>query len=117
MGKTESQNALVVALSTAATMDEAKEIARHLVEQRLAACVNLVPNMFSIYRWKGDVCEDSEVLLVIKTRRACLDKIKKALAALHSYDVPELVATEIADGLESYLDWVRQETICNEGTE
>ena len=112
MGKMDSQNDVMVAFSTVASMEEAKKIARHLVEQHLVACVNLIPNIVSVYRWKGDICEDSEILLMMKTQPACLGGIKKALGKLHSYEIPELVATEITGGLESYLNWVRQETNC-----
>jgi len=117
MGEKELQTGFVVALSTTASMEEAKKIARVLIERRLAACVNLVPEVLSIYRWKGDVCTDDEVLLVIKTRRTCLAKIKQVLGDLHQYEVPELIALDIMNGLENYLHWVQQETGCDERTE
>jgi periplasmic divalent cation tolerance protein len=97
----------VVALSTVATPEDAERIARALVERRLAACVNVVRGITSVYAWKGAVQTDAELLLVIKTRREALERLRAALLELHPYDVPELVAFEVADGHRAYLDWIR----------
>jgi len=96
----------VVAFSTVGKAEDGERIARALVERRLAACVNVVPGVVSVYRWKGEVCRDQELLLVIKTRRERLDALREALVGLHPYDVPELVALPIVAGHEPYLAWV-----------
>ncbi len=96
----------VVALSTVGTAGDAERIARALVERRLAACVNVVPKVVSVYRWKGEVHRDEERLLVIKTRRERLDALREALVGIHPYEVPELVALPIEAGHEPYLAWL-----------
>jgi periplasmic divalent cation tolerance protein len=96
----------VVVLSTVASFEDAERVARALVERRLAACVNVVPGVVSIYRWKGAVQRDSEWLLVAKTRAERLPALKEALSDLHPYDVPEAVALDIRDGLAPYLAWL-----------
>ena len=96
----------VVALSTVGTTEDAERIARALVERRLAACVNVVPNVVSVYHWKGEVSRDQELLLVIKTRRERLDALREALVGLHPYELPELVALSVEAGHEPYLAWV-----------
>jgi periplasmic divalent cation tolerance protein len=96
----------VVAFSTVGTAEDAERIARALVEQRLAACVNVVSGVVSVYRWKGGVCRDEERLLVIKTRAARLEALREALVALHPYELPELVALPIEGGHEPYLAWL-----------
>jgi periplasmic divalent cation tolerance protein len=98
-----------VALATAPDGETAARIARALVEERLAACVNLVPAVRSIYRWQDRVEEAGEVLLVIKTRAERVDALAARLRALHPYELPELVALPVAAGLASYLDWVAAE--------
>lgn len=100
----------IVAFSTAPSQEEAARIARHLVDRRAAACVTVVPGVTSVYRWQGAVEENSEWLLIIKTRRECLDRLRQELATVHSYQVPELVALAIVDGLPDYLDWLDRET-------
>jgi periplasmic divalent cation tolerance protein len=101
---------LVLALSTAPDAEHAARIARALVDERLIACANLVPGLTSIYRWQGEVQSGTEVLLLMKTRRALVPHLKERLPQLHPYQVPELVVTEISDGLAPYCAWVRGET-------
>jgi periplasmic divalent cation tolerance protein len=96
----------VVALSTVGNAEDAERIARALVERRLAACVNVVANVVSHYRWKGEVSRDPELLLVIKTRRERLEALREALVGMHPYEVPELLAFPIAAGHEPYLAWL-----------
>ena len=96
----------VVALSTVAKAEDAERIARALVERRLAACVSVVPNVLSVYRWKGEVSRDEELLLVIKPVRGRLEALREALVGMHPYEVPELVAFSVAAGHEPYLAWV-----------
>jgi periplasmic divalent cation tolerance protein len=102
--------AAVVVLSTAGTQEDAERIARALVEERLAACVNVMPQLTSIYRWQGKVERAGEVLMVIKTRRALASKLIARLGALHSYDVPEAIVLPIVAGARPYLAWLLGET-------
>jgi periplasmic divalent cation tolerance protein len=103
------RSALVV-LSTAGSRAEGEAIASALVGERLAACVNIVAPVTSIYRWQGAIERAEEVLLVIKTRQALIAKVGARLAALHSYDVPELIALPIVAGARAYLAWLGAET-------
>ncbi len=102
--------ARVVALSTAPSAEVAEQLARALVEEGLAACVNVVPGVTSYYSWKGQLQRDAELLLVIKTRAGCLDGLRATLARLHPYEVPELLTLPIEDGLPSYLAWLDEST-------
>ena len=99
----------IVVFSTCSGAEEAKNLARRLVEQRLAACVNLFPQVESCYRWKGEIHQDAEVFLVIKSRRALFERLRKEVERLHSYEVPELIAVPIVDGAEAYLSWMEKE--------
>jgi len=99
-----------VAFSTAPDEAVAARIARALVEDRLAACANLVPGVRSIYRFRGVVEDEREVLLVIKTCADRVGALAERLRALHPYEVPELIVLPTAGGLAAYLDWVRAET-------
>lgn len=96
----------LVVLSTVGGAGDADRIARALVERRLAACVNVVPGVVSVYRWKGAVEREAELLLVIKTRAERLDELKEALAELHPYEVPEALALPVEGGLAPYLAWL-----------
>jgi periplasmic divalent cation tolerance protein len=96
----------LVVLSTAPDGDVASELAMMLVEARLAACVNVMPAVESIYRWEGKTCRESEVLMLIKTTAARLEALTAALAEAHPYECPEVVALPVRGGLEAYLDWV-----------
>lgn len=96
----------IVVLSTVASAEDADRMARELVERRLAACVNVVPGLVSIYRWKGGVERDEERLLIIKTRSERFEALREALVALHPYEVPEVLALPIFAGSRPYLDWL-----------
>jgi periplasmic divalent cation tolerance protein len=96
----------LVAFSTVAKLEDAEGIARVLVERRLAACVNVVPGLVSVYRWKGSVERDEECLLIIKTRTDRLEALKATLVSLHPYEVPELVAIPVEGGHAPYLAWL-----------
>ncbi|WP_201352989.1 divalent-cation tolerance protein CutA [Hydrogenimonas urashimensis] len=91
---------------TASDTAEAERIARKIVKKRLAACVNIVPKVRSIYRWKGEVQEDRETLMLIKTDRRVLAKLKKLIRKMHSYDLPEILAFKIDGGDRDYLAWL-----------
>jgi periplasmic divalent cation tolerance protein len=97
----------LVALSTVGKPEDAERIARALVEKGVAACVNIVPGVLSVYRWKGQVERDAELLLVIKTTADRFADLERELRALHPYEVPELVALPIEAGSEAYLSWLR----------
>lgn len=97
----------LLALSTAPDETCARDLARALVERRLAGCVNWMP-VRSAYRWEGEVREEGEVLLLIKTDRARLDALRRELDERHPYELPELIAVPIGDGSEAYLQWLRE---------
>ena len=84
-------------------------MARALVEKRLAACVNVIPGIRSVYRWKDAIEDEEEVLLLIKTSRALLEELREEIERLHSYEVPEVIALSIVDGSERYLSWMTRE--------
>lgn len=96
----------VVVLMTCGKMEEAERIARALVEEGLAACVNLAPGVTSIYRWEGKLCQDPEVLMLAKTRPERLEALEARVKALHSYTVPEILALPLRAGSKDYLKWV-----------
>lgn len=100
----------IVILSTAPDADKAAEIAKSLVEEHLAACVNIVPGLRSIYRWEGKITDDAEVLCIIKTARDRFDQVAARIKSLHPYSVPEVIALPIIKGFEPYLEWVRKST-------
>ena len=101
----------IVVLSTCASPEEADRIARGLVEKRLAACVNVLPGVRSLYRWKGVVEEATEVLLVIKSSRALFNQLRIEIERTHSYEVPEVIAMQVVDGSERYLGWMDRELV------
>jgi periplasmic divalent cation tolerance protein len=95
-----------IVLSTTGSVEEARKIARYLVENQLAACVNIVPAIESIYRWRGKVESGSESLLLIKTTAGNLASVEEAIRELHSYDLAECIALVIESGSSEYLDWI-----------
>lgn len=97
----------VVVLSTLPAGGDAASIARKLVDERLAACVNILPVMTSIYRWAGAIEDASERQLVMKTARAQIAALRDRLRELHPYDVPEFIVLPVIDGSDAYLDWIR----------
>jgi periplasmic divalent cation tolerance protein len=92
--------------STVADIEEARKIARALVDKQLAACVNIVGPIHSIYRWKENIEESDEILLVLKTTAEVLPRLRDELKMLHSYEVPECISVNIEDGLPEYLKWI-----------
>ena len=99
----------LLVLVTCSSAPEARRIARAVVEQRLAACVNILPGaVTSIYRWKGKVESARERLLLVKTSRKRLAKLQAVVEKLHSYDLPEFIAVPIADGSLAYLSWIEE---------
>ncbi len=106
-----------IVLTTAGSEEEARKIARALVDRRLAACVNVVPQITSIYRWQGNVEEAREWLLIVKTTAAAFGQVRHAIAELHSYEVPECVCLAIEDGLPDYLEWIADSVSVGESGE
>jgi periplasmic divalent cation tolerance protein len=98
----------LVVLVTAPSADEAARIARALVEEKLAACGNVVPGVRSIYRWEGKICDEQEALLVLKTPAKRFPELRDRVLALHPSSVPEVIALRIEDGSEKYVDWIVQ---------
>ncbi len=101
---------MVLVLTTVPDDESAETLARALVDERLAACVNVLPPMISIYRWKNSIERGTERQLLIKTTRDCVAALQTRLKALHSYEVPELLILPVEGGSEDYLGWVIRET-------
>jgi periplasmic divalent cation tolerance protein len=100
----------ITVLITASKEDEAARIAKDIVTSRLAACVNILKGMRSIYRWQGKIEDEDEVLMIVKTRRDLFVELSKRVKELHSYSVPEIIALPVIEGAEEYLNWIKEET-------
>ncbi len=99
-----------IVLVTTGSEEEAAKLGRTLVEEKLAACANIIPRIRSIYSWKGEVYDEQESLMLIKSRTPLFAALKSRIRELHSYEVPEIIAFPISQGLHEYLDWVVAET-------
>ncbi len=106
MKGTRKKDPYVVLFSTTNRLEEAHRIAHQLIAARLVACVNIVPSISSVYRWKGSVQKDTEVLMIMKTKKSRISRLEKSLRAIHSYETPELIALPIVYGLPEYLKWI-----------
>jgi periplasmic divalent cation tolerance protein len=104
----------ILVFSNCGTADEAQRIARALVETRLAACVNIMPAVQSVYHWQGAIESAEEWTLLIKSRRPLFEKLRQTLCQIHSYQVPEVIAVPIVDGDAAYLEWIGRETNSSE---
>ena len=103
----ENQN--IVALITTPSKDIAVQIARTLLQEKLAACINIIPSITSYFTWEDSVHEESEALMLVKTRSDLFaDRLIPAVMALHPYDIPEIIALPITSGLDSYINWINQ---------
>jgi periplasmic divalent cation tolerance protein len=102
-------DALVV-ITTVSNADEAASLVRGLLERRLIACGTMIPGARSIYRWEGKISDESEIVILLKTRSAILHALEQAFAELHPYKVPELLALPATGGLEKYMAWINSET-------
>ena len=94
-----------IVMTTAGSDEQARSIARGLVDRLLAACVSIVPHACSVYRWKGEIQQEVERILVIKTSQRLFSRVRDAIRELHSYEVPEVLAIPVAAGDETYLAW------------
>jgi periplasmic divalent cation tolerance protein len=95
---------------TCGSEEEALKIAKALVEEHLGACVNLVSPIRSIYRWEGEVWDEKEWLLIIKTQKQRFEELERKVKALHSYSVPEIISLPITEGSSAYLNWIKENT-------
>jgi periplasmic divalent cation tolerance protein len=96
----------IVVVTTVGTEEQAYLIARELVSRRQAACVNVMPGVRSIYRWKGKICKDGELLLIIKTQEAEFEGVSETIRELHSYELPEILAFNVSKGEKNFLAWI-----------
>lgn len=99
---------ITLVMTSVGTEQQAVEISEELISRRLATCINIVPCLRSIYRWKGKVCEDSEYLLLIKTPESLFENVSSAIREFHSYELPEILAMPISDAEENFHRWVLQ---------
>lgn len=100
----------IVTYITTPDEETARKIAVDLLEKKIAACINITPNIYSIYLWKGDIEDGRETLMTIKTRRTLFKELIRIIKKLHPYEVPEIIALPIIEGYKPYLDWIRDET-------
>ncbi len=106
---------VILVLTTVGVDSPAEEWARQLIEEQLAACVNLLPPMLSLYRWKGRVERDSERQMVIKTTRSRLETLQARIRELHTYELPELIVLSVEGGSDAYLNWVHEAVGASQG--
>ena len=97
-----------IIFSTCPDFKIAEDLARALIEKKVAACVNILPSITSVYSWQGKVEMDQEVLLMIKTRRECFESVETLILELHPYELPELVSVSIDKALPEYLSWINE---------
>ncbi|MBI3754496.1 MAG: divalent-cation tolerance protein CutA [Deltaproteobacteria bacterium] len=96
----------ILVLITASSLDEGEKIGSTLVEEGFAACCNIIPEVKSIFKWKGEICREKEVLLLVKSKASLFEDLKKKIKQLHSYEVPEIIAFPIEAGLQDYFKWM-----------
>jgi len=104
-----------IILTTVSAVEEGESIANILVEKQLASCVNIIPNISSLYRWEGQIQSESEVLLLIKTTKDLEAEVYREVQNVHSYDIPELITLPITNGSDAYLDWMTNSVRNNRG--
>lgn len=100
----------IVVYITSHSEDEAAKIAKAIVSERLAGCVNIIKGIRSIYNWQGKIEDDAEVLMIIKTQRHLFESLKRRVKELHSYTVPEIIALPVVEGSEDYINWLKEVT-------
>ena len=111
MAKRINQGEFTLVLVTTGSQEEGEHMAQALVDSRLAACVNIIQGLRSIYRWEGKIWDEGEFLLLIKTRMALFRQVEGKIKQIHSYEVPEIIAIPIIQGSETYLNWLRESTL------
>jgi len=104
-----SENKFIMIITTVNSDSAAKKIAQALIEEKLAACVNIIPSVTSIFRWEGKVSTESELILIAKSKKKLFDEIKDKILSLHPYKLPEIITVPIVDGSKEYLKWVEDE--------
>jgi len=110
MARRTNQGEFALVLVTTGSQEEGECIARALVDSRLAACVNIVPGLRSIYRWEGRIWDEGEFLLLIKTRMSLFEQVEGKVKEMHSYEIPEIIAIPIVLGSKTYLSWLGEST-------
>lgn len=101
----------IIILSNTNSMDSAETISTFLVKEKLAACVNIIPKIKSIYSWDNKIEKDEEFLMVIKTKQALFELVKEKIILLHPYEIPEIISIKIDDGTTDYLNWIKNNTL------
>lgn len=101
---------IIVVYCTVPTKKLAKDITKVIMKHKLAACVSMIENVKSVFSWEGEICEEKEILMMIKTRRTNYGKIKLVIEDMHSYNIPEIIALPVVDCSEDYLKWLVRET-------
>ncbi len=101
----------IIAFCTCPDINSAEKIARKLVEKQIAACVNIITELKSIYQWKGEICNEDEVLMIIKTISDNYQELEKEIKNNHPYDIPEIISYSIYKGEKSYLKWISESTV------
>lgn len=109
-----ASDGIVMVLITTSQDEESQLIARVLLEQRKAACVNIVPKISSLYWWNGAIQQDKESLLIVKTRKELLNEVIRLVKEVHSYEVPEIIALPVTGGNHDYLEWIDREVVPEE---
>ena len=100
----------IVIYITVSSSEEGEMISRRLLEERLIACANIVPGIVSLFRWKGEICREDELLVIAKSRKDLFNDIVDKVRGLHSYTVPEIIALPVVNGFDDYLKWLRETT-------
>ena len=103
------KNDFIIIFTTVNSDSEANRIGQKLIEERLAACVSIIPSVTSIFRWEGKISSESEQILIIKTQKKYFSKIREKILSIHTYNLPEIISVPITDGSEQYLKWVEEQ--------
>ena len=103
------KNNFILVITTVSSETEAKKLGQALIENKLAACVNILPSITSIFRWEGKISAETELIIIAKSHQKLFPMIKEMILSIHSYDVPEIISLPISSGSEEYLKWIEQE--------
>lgn len=104
-----NKNGFILVITTASSDLEAKKLGQALIENKLAACVNIIPSITSIFRWEEKISAESELIIIAKSHQKLFSKIKEKILSIHSYDIPEIISVPISDGSEEYLKWIEEQ--------